>query len=199
MKHLKVLAKDPKLKRLLKLEVGGPKKRRNITMGLVSSIMSQQLSTKVAMVMKERFLNLFGGKKPTAEMILKMPKPKIKAIGLSEQKTNYIHNVAAFMVEHKITVAKLNKMSDEEVIDLLTQIKGVGRWTVEMLLMFRLGREDIFAIDDYGIQKAMIDLYGLHGHSQKELRLKMIEYSHRWSPYRTYACLYLWHYLDTKK
>jgi DNA-3-methyladenine glycosylase II len=87
-------------------------------------------------------------------------------------------------------------MSNEEVIDLLTQIKGVGKWTVEMLLMFTLGREDVFAPDDYGIQTAMKKIYRLNDGNKKELKEKMEKIAAKWSPYRTYACLHLWQWKD---
>jgi DNA-3-methyladenine glycosylase II len=84
------------------------------------------------------------------------------------------------------------------VINYLTEIKGVGRWTTEMLLMFTLGREDVFAVDDLGIQNAMIKLYKLDNRNKKELREKLLKLSEKWSPYRTYACLHLWHWKDNK-
>ena len=89
-------------------------------------------------------------------------------------------------------------MSPEEVIELLTQIKGVGRWTVEMLLMFSLGHEDVFAVDDLGIQQAMIKLYKIKYETKKELRTKMLNKAETWTPFRTYACLHLWKWKDTK-
>ncbi len=89
-------------------------------------------------------------------------------------------------------------MSNEEVIAFLTPIKGVGRWTVEMLLMFTLGREDVFAVDDLGIQQAMAKIYKLDMADKKGLREKMLKISAKWTPYRTYACFYLWKYKDTK-
>ena len=89
-------------------------------------------------------------------------------------------------------------MSNEEIIELLTQIKGVGKWTVEMLLMFTLGREDVFAVDDLGIQQAMIRLYKLDPTDKKALKEKMLQLSAKWSPYRTYACLHLWQWKDEK-
>ena len=87
-------------------------------------------------------------------------------------------------------------MDKEEIISHLTQIKGVGRWTVEMLLMFTLGREDVFAADDLGIQQAMINVYKLDKSDKKKMREDMMRISARWSPYRTYACLYLWQHKD---
>ena len=87
-------------------------------------------------------------------------------------------------------------MSNEDIIDLLTQIKGVGRWTVEMILMFTLGREDVFAIDDLGIQQAITKLYKLDGTDKKLMKEKMLSISSKWTPYRTYACRYLWGWKD---
>lgn len=198
MEYKKHLSKDPKFKKLLKLEINTPVLRKNIALRLVASILSQQLSTKVARVMYQRFLDLFGGKEPTPKQILEVPVEKIRAIGISQSKANYIHNVSQFIVEHKITDKKLHKMTDGEIIALLTQIKGVGRWTVEMLLMFSLGREDVFAVDDLGIQKGMQKLHKLDHLKGKELKARMVELSERWSPYRSYACLYLWKFQDTK-
>lgn len=199
MHYKKALAKDAKFKKLADIEIVIPKKTSNITKSLTWSILSQQLSIVVAKVMFARFQELFGGKFPGPEKILEMPVEKIRAIGISQSKANYIHNVAAFIVENKITVRKLQKMSDEEVIELLSQIKGVGRWTVEMLLIFGLGREDVFAVDDLGIQKAMIELFKLQDLPKKELRIKMMELSKRWSPYRSYVSLHMWKFSGFKK
>ena len=91
---------------------------------------------------------------------------------------------------------KLYKMENEAVIAYVTQIKGVGRWTAEMLLMFALGREDVFAIDDWGVQNAMILMYKLSREDKKAFREKLLLISQKWSPYRTYACMYLWRYKD---
>lgn len=125
-----------------------------------------------------------------------MPFDTLCSIGLSNAKTNYVKNVARFEIDFGMSAAKLNKMSNEEVIEYLTQIKGVGRWTVEMLLMFALGREDVFAVDDLGIQNAMIKLYRLDNSDKKLLKEKLIKISDKWSPYRTYACLHLWQWKD---
>ncbi|MBA2403213.1 MAG: DNA-3-methyladenine glycosylase 2 family protein [Bdellovibrionales bacterium] len=163
-------------------------------MKLVASILSQQLSIIVAKVMLKRFLALFGGKEPSAAQILAIPVETIKAIGISQNKANYIHNVAQFVFDHKLTDKKLDKMPDEDIIDTLIQIKGVGRWTVEMLLIFGLAREDVFALDDLGVQKGVQKMYKLEHLKGKELKAKMLEVSQRWSPYRSYACLYLWNF-----
>ena len=161
--------------------------------------MSQQLSTKVAKVIYHRFLKLFGGEEPTPAQIVATPFDQLRAIGLSNAKTQYVINVAQFAIDHKLDDKKLKKMSDEEIIELLTQIKGVGKWTVEMILMFSLGREDLFSIDDYGIQVAMKKLYKLDDSNKKEFKEKMLKISNKWSPYRTYACMHLWSWRDNKK
>lgn len=197
MQYMNHLSRDRRLKKLLlKCEPFILRKRRNICNYLCASIMSQQLSTKVATVIHNRFLALYGGREPSAQQIIDTPFDTLRSIGLSNAKTNYVKNVAQFEIDHGMGLSKIGKMSDEEVINYLTQIKGVGRWTVEMLLMFALGREDVFAVDDLGIQTAMIKLYGLDSSDKKKFREELIRISKRWSPYRTYACLHLWGWKD---
>lgn len=197
MHYIPHLSKDKKLKKLL--ETGEPqllKKRKNICTYLCASIMSQQLSVKVARVIHNRFLDLYGGKEPTPQQIIDTPFEKLRSIGLSNAKSNYVKNVAQFELEKGMDHKKLGKMDNEEVIGYLTQIKGVGRWTVEMLLMFALGREDVFAIDDWGVQNAMISLYKLDRADKKKFREDLLRISQKWSPYRTYACVCLWQWKD---
>ena len=196
MEYLEQLRKDKKLSKILGSGVHELKLHKNIPLRLMASIMSQQLSTKVAKVIYKRFLDLYNGKEPKPQQVLDTPFEKLRGIGLSNAKVNYVQNVARFCIDHKITDKKLLAMSNEEIIELLTQIKGVGRWTVEMLLMFTLGREDVFAPDDLGIQQAMIKTYRLDNTDKKAFREKMISLSEKWKPYRTYACLHLWHYKD---
>jgi DNA-3-methyladenine glycosylase II len=199
MDYKKALESDRKLKKVLSHQIVIPAMTKNVTMSLVWSIMSQQLSIQVAKVMHARFIELFGGKFPKEKQILDTPIETIKAIGISRSKANYIHNVAEFIYNNKITLRKLNKMSDEEVIELLTEIKGVGRWTVEMLLIFGLKREDVFAVDDLGIQNGMIELFNLQDLPKKELKVKMLKLSQRWSPYRSYICLHMWKFSGFKE
>jgi len=199
MEYVSHLSKDKKFKRII--STNQPlklKKRKHIHLHLCSSIMSQQLSTRVADIIQERFLKLFPVPVPTPEMILSLPFDTLRGIGMSQAKTNYVRNVAVFAKEQGMEQAKLSKMSNDEVIEYLTQIKGVGRWTVEMLLMFTLGREDVFAIDDLGIQNAMIKLYKLDNSDKKKFREDLLEISKKWSPYRTYACMHLWRWKDSK-
>ncbi len=193
------LSKDKKLLPiLLTVDPYKLKKRKNICLRLCASIMSQQLSTRVADVIFKRFLELYGGEEPTPQQILDTPFEKLRNIGLSNAKVNYVQNVARYLIERSADDKKLYKMTDEEVIAFLTPIKGVGRWTVEMLLMFTLGREDVFAVDDLGIQQAMTKIYKLDATNKKEMKEKMLKISAKWAPYRTYACFYLWKYKDTK-
>lgn len=196
MHYVEHLSKDLILKKLIdqqekvELEI-----QKNLCLYLCLSIMSQQLSTKVAAVFKKRFLALYKGR-PTPQQIVDTPFETLRSIGLSNAKATYIQNVARFELEQGMAYGKLKKMSDEEVIAYLTQIKGVGRWTVEMLLMFALGREDLFALDDLGLQQAVTGLYGLKHRKKKNLLAAIKKISEQWAPYRTYACLHLWEWKD---
>ena len=198
MEHLPHLSKDRRLKQLIDRHTGplSLTRQKDIVFYLCASIMSQQLSTKVANTIRQRFLDLFGGRSPSPEEILAVSPAALRSIGLSNAKVSYVLNVARFAVEQGLDHRKLNKMENEEVIAYLTQIKGVGRWTAEMLLMFGLAREDVFAIDDWGIQNAMIHVYKLDREDKKAFREKLLKISGKWSPYRTYACLYLWRWKD---
>lgn len=197
MEYLKHLQKDKKLKPLLKAGYLTISKRKNVPVRLMASIMSQQLSTKVAAVIYQRFLDLYNGKDPELSAVLKTPDEKLRGIGLSNAKVGYVKNVAAFCIEHSITDKTLAKMDNEAIINLLVQIKGVGRWTVEMLLMFTLGREDVFAVDDLGIQQAMCKLYKLDPADKKNMKTTMKNIAEKWAPYQTYACMHLWRWKDS--
>lgn len=196
MHYVKHLSKDRNLEKLIKQHgTFELKKQKNLCLYLCYSIMSQQLSTKVARVIRQRFLDLYG-QEPTSRQIVDTPFEKLRAIGLSNAKVNYIQNVAKFEIEKGMDHKKLAKLSNEEVIAYLTQIKGVGRWTTEMLLMFALCREDVFAPDDLGLQQAVIGLYDLKHRKRKIMLNKIVKISQQWSPYRTYACMYLWRWKD---
>lgn len=200
MKHIEHLSKDKKLKKVIELQQPHElKKEKNVGLQLCYSIMSQQLSTKVARVFHQRFLDLYDGRDPKMEMIAETPFDTLRGIGLSNAKANYVLNVSRFFIDEKITDAKLHSMSNEEVIEYLTKIKGVGKWTVEMILMFTLGREDVFAVDDLGIQQAFCKLYKVSADDKKLMKEKMLKHSQKWSPYRTYACRYLWNWKDNTR
>lgn len=196
MHYIPHLSKDKKLKKLIE-EHGTFKleKKKNLYLYLCYSIMSQQLSTKVASIIKKRFLDLYGNE-PTPLQIVNTPFEKLRSIGMSNAKVSYVQNVAKFEIEHGMDINKLDAMSNEEVITYLTQIKGVGRWTTEMLLMFALCREDLFAIDDLGLQQAVIGLYELKQRKKKTINTAILKIAEQWAPYRTYACLHLWRWKD---
>lgn len=196
LKHLK---RDTTLAIALRnFSIERRKREENIALYLCLSIISQQLSTRVARVICDRFLELFMVEEPTCACILQVEKTQLRSIGLSESKCNYIHNVCNFFMEQQLNDEKLHAMSNEEVTETLIQIKGVGNWTIQMLLMFAMAREDIFAPDDLGIQKAMTKLYKLDNLSAKDLKRKIAVISENWRPFRTYACLALWAWKDAK-
>ena len=171
--------------------------KQDVWFYLTVAVMSQQLSTRVASVIRGRFVGLYEGK-PSPERVLETEPTALRAIGLSNAKAGYVRNIARFAIDEGLSFDKLHVMADAEVIDYLTTIKGVGRWTAEMLLMFALGREDVFAMDDLGLQMAMVALYRLKTADKKAFREKMQKISDRWSPYRSYACLYLWRHKDAR-
>lgn len=191
--HLK---KDKRLAKILGDEIHELKFHQNIPLRLMASIMSQQLHTKVAKIIYHRFLDLYHGYEPEPQEVLATAPEDLRAIGLSNAKVKYVQNVAAFCIEHNVTDTMLLAMSNDDIIEFLTEIKGVGRWTVEMLLMFTLGREDVFPLADLGIQNAMKKLYGLEELDKKQLLVKMEKLSQKWKPYRTYASLHLWRWKD---
>ena len=165
---------------------------------LLESIVSQQLSVKAATTIFNRFLDLFEDQYPHPHLVAAMDSTVMRGVGLSNQKAGYIKNVAAFAVEHRWEDQNWDSMSDDEIIAHLTQIKGVGKWTVQMVLMFTLNRPDIFPVDDLGIQQGMAFLFALEEEG-KPLKTKMELLAEPWRPYRTLACKYLWRYKDTMK
>jgi DNA-3-methyladenine glycosylase II len=197
MPHKTHLAKDKKLKKLVEtIELPILKAKKNVFIELVASIVSQQLSIKVADVIFKRFLGLYGNKKPTPKMVSATKQETLRAIGLSNQKAQYILNIAQFAMEQDLSFAHVSKMSNEELVKYLTQIKGVGQWTVEMLMMFTLGREDVFSLGDYGLQMGAKKLYNLNDSNKKAFLLDLEKLSKKWAPYRTYAAMYLWRHKD---
>ena len=199
MQHIAHLSKDKKLGKIIPLqETHILQKKKNIYLELCFSIMSQQLSTKVAAVFQKRFLGLYNNRVPTASQIAETPFETLRSIGLSNAKAGYVLNVCRFFIEEKVTDARLYKMNDEAIINYLTRIKGVGKWTAEMILMFALGREDVFSADDLGIQQAICKLYALDASDKKIMKQEMLRISSKWSPYRTYACRYLWGWKDNE-
>ncbi|MGZ3921406.1 MAG: DNA-3-methyladenine glycosylase family protein [Bacteroidia bacterium] len=198
-KQIAHLSKDKKLKKVIE-QVGIIKhgKSEDLYFALMRAIVSQQLSVKAAATIFGRFLSLFKEGYPHPKDVLKMKDEKLREAGLSYQKAGYLKNIAHFSIEQTLEYSHLKSKTDDELIEYLVQIKGVGRWTVEMLLMFSLGRENVFPKDDLGIQTGIIKLYNINAANKKELYLKMDEAAEKWKPYRTLACMYLWRHKDTK-
>ncbi len=163
----------------------------DIYRNLMQSIVSQQLSTKVAEIIWQRFLNLFPDQEAHPEAVVNLEFTTLRGVGLSGSKSNYIQNVARFALNNDMSFEKLSSLGDEEVIRYLTEIKGVGKWTVQMILMFPLDRPNVFPVDDLGIQTKMKHWYGLES-EKKALRTDMEKVAQNWAPFRTLACKYLW-------
>ncbi len=164
-------------------------KSENYFLDLVESIISQQLSIKAADTIFKRFIALFPDNKVTPENVLTIDIASLRNVGISHQKSIYIKDLAKKTLESAIVFEKFDNMTDEEIIEELTKIKGIGRWTAEMFLMFSMGRQDIFSYGDLGLRRAIQDLYKL----DHEPTLKEAEnLSNKWKPFRTIACRYLW-------
>ncbi|MCK5255547.1 MAG: DNA-3-methyladenine glycosylase 2 family protein, partial [Deltaproteobacteria bacterium] len=155
---------------------------------LCREIVGQQLSGKVANVIFDRFVKLFPKQEVTPENILKIPDEDIRNVGMSWSKVKFVKDLAQKVIDGTLDVANLNKLNDQQVMEQLMQVKGIGPWTAEMFLMFTLGREDIFSAGDLGLKNAIIKLYNLEKPSQEEI----LAISKEWSPYRTYASRVLW-------
>lgn len=197
-KHLETLKKDKKLAAILpKVTPYKPGHEKDVYFSLMRAIAGQQLSVKAAATIWGRFIDLFPHQYPEAKKVVKMDVEKMRAAGLSYQKAGYMKNIAEFSLKNNITFEFLSEMEDDAAVEYLSTIKGVGRWTVEMLLMFSLGRKNVFRVDDLGIINAMKKLYGLKEEG-KALKLKCTAISEKWKPYRSYACFYLWPYKDIK-
>ena len=170
----------------------------DIYLDLLDSIVSQQLSVKAAGTIFQRFLEIFDDLNPTPHRILDTDTELLRGCGLSYQKAGYIKNIAAYWIENKCLSKDWLAISDEEIIKELTTIKGVGKWTVQMILMFRLNRPDVFPIDDLVIRQSMVKMYEVEA-TGKELMKQLTEIAETWRPYRSIACRYVWRYKDTVK
>ena len=161
---------------------------------VIESIVWQQLSGKAAATIFSRFLALFPGDRfPTADEILSRSPEALRQVGLSAQKVTYVRDVCQRVANGKVDLDRLDAMSDDEVIETLTQIKGIGRWSAEMFLMFRLHRPDVLPVGDLGIVKAIQRAYRLR---KPPTVRKMLTLGRRWQPYRSVASWYLWASLE---
>ena len=189
---------DKTLARLIK-KVGPcrlePQTKRAPFQALVRSVTFQQLNGKAAETILGRVLALYPAKKfPSPEDLLATPDEKLRAAGLSRNKTAAVKDIAAKTIAGVVPDSRaIKKLSNEEILERLTSVRGVGPWTVEMLLMFTLGREDVFPVTDFGVRKGFALTYGLKElPSPKEL----LAHGEKWRPHRTTASWYLWRAVD---
>ncbi len=195
---LKHLRKDVNLSSAIKRNPKPDfKPARNVYEALVRSIVYQQLSGKAAATILRRFLELFPGTGyPKPEVVLKTNIVKMRGAGLSGQKTEYIKDLSSKFLDGTIEPKKFKKMSDEEIREHLIAVKGIGRWSADMFLMFALNRPDVLPTGDLGIRKGFQKLYKLKSLPD----VKKMEYlAESWRPYRTVASWYLWRIADEDK
>lgn len=187
-KAIRHLKKDPVMRKLVK-KYEAPKwdYSEGVFSDLLRSIVNQQLSGKAAATIWARFTGVVGNS-PRLEKIIRVRKTTLRKCGLSFAKISYIKGIARAVKNGEFDERKLDKLSDEEVYQELTSLKGVGRWTAEMIMMFSLGRPDIFSVGDLGIRTAVAKLYKV----DREDWRKIEQIAERWQPYRTLACRYLW-------
>ncbi|HEX3801377.1 MAG TPA: DNA-3-methyladenine glycosylase [Solirubrobacteraceae bacterium] len=162
---------------------------------LVRATVGQQLSTKAAAAIYRRLVDRFGGREPTPAEILADDPEELRAVGLSRAKVVYLRSLAEHVIDGSLELDRLDSLSDEEVISELTAIKGIGRWSAHVFLMFHLGRPDILPVGDLGIRKAMMVAYGLDA---MPLPAAMEEIAEPWRPYRSLASRYLWRSLNNE-
>jgi 3-methyladenine DNA glycosylase/8-oxoguanine DNA glycosylase len=188
---------DPVLAAIMR-SVGPCRLRTDETGGafaaLVESIIYQQITGRAAASIYGRVRRLVGRRHPRPQDILAAADDALRQAGLSRQKVRYLRDLSE-RVRDGLKLRSIRRQDDEAVIEALTQVKGIGRWTVEMLLIFRLGRLDVLPVHDYGIRKAMQRAYRFRKLPNPERMRRLAE---PWRPYRTVACWYLWRSLETK-
>jgi DNA-3-methyladenine glycosylase II len=170
---------------------------KNYYQELVESIISQQLSVKAAATILKRFKELFSSDFPSPEEILSTDIEELRGVGLSRQKAGYIKDLATRVLEGSIQFSHLDSLTNQEVIDELIQIKGVGVWTVHMFLLFCMGRLDVLPTGDLGIKNGIYKLYDLPEKPTPE-DIETIAINNHWHPYESVASWYVWHSLDNK-
>jgi len=171
---------------------------RPLFSALCSAIISQQLSTSAAHSIKKKFLTHWGGAYPEPYQLREIPAAELRNLGISNQKANYLHALSGYFVERAEELIHGHKWEDERLIQELTQVKGIGRWTVQMVLIFDLHRPDVFPKDDLVIQKMVMELYKVAGNG-KALGKALEEVADSWKPHRSLASRYLWAYYGQQK
>lgn len=194
--HLR--ASDPVMRRLMEA-VGPftlrPERRRRFSV-LVRSIISQQVSTAASRTIRGRLEGILDGSGLTAEGIAGLSGPQLRSVGLSRQKASYLLDLAGKCLDGTVRLDRIARLGDEAVVEMLTQVKGIGRWTAEMFLIFSLGRLDVLPVDDLGVRTAIRNSYGLDDLPDKKTCL---EIARPWRPYATVGSWYCWRSLDLKR
>ena len=186
--------RDPKIARVI--QAIGPfrlKRNRNYFVVLCRSIVSQQISTAAAETIFSRFQKLFDGYAPTPERVAGLKEAPLRSAGLSRQKAAYLKDLSCRFLDKTIRPRQLNYLSNEEIIDQLTGVHGIGRWTAEMFLIFSLNRLDILPVDDLGLRVAVQNIYQMKARPDAK-RLRTI--GKKWSPFETVATWYAWRSLN---
>lgn len=169
-----------------------PRKPREYFASLCVEIINQQLSNKAADSIEKRFTELFPRKRILPDVVLQLSGESLRNTGVSWSKVQYIKDLAKKADSREVALSQLSHLGDEEVIQELTKVKGIGRWTAEMFLMFTLARPDIFSFGDLGLRRAIKKLYRLRDPAREELET----ITFKWSPYRTFASRILWKVVD---
>ena len=162
---------------------------------LVGSIVGQQLSTKAAATIWQRVLTLFGGQMPTPQQLIKVDDQKLRDAGLSWAKVRYVKDLAEHVLDKRLDLEHIATIPNEQVIEQLTAVKGIGEWSAHMFMMFGLGRLDILPVGDLGIRKAAMQLYKLDK-IPNPAAIITIANKNKWHPYESVASWYLWQSLD---
>ena len=158
---------------------------------LTRSVLAQQLSTKAAATIYGRFRNYFPGSALYPEQVLNTQVDNLRQLGLSGQKASYVHNISRYFLENDLMNVDWHRHTDDEIIERLLPIKGVGHWTIQMSLIFNLLREDVFPVDDLAIRQRMVAWYRPVGQG-RVLRQNLHTIAEKWRPYRSWACRYIW-------
>jgi DNA-3-methyladenine glycosylase II len=194
----RALSRDPVMRKVI--ERVGPctlAPRRDYFVKLCQSIFTQQISTKVAAVLFHRFRSHFPRRQPTPAKVLEFLRTRdeetIRSVGLSRQKRRYVEDLAAHFADGRVKTRRLASMDDEAIVQALLPIMGIGRWTVEMFLIFCLNRPDVWPVDDLGVRVNCGKAQGLKGPPSKT---ELTDIGERWRPWRTIASWYLWRYGD---
>lgn len=196
---MRVLSRaDPLMRRLIRRHGDcalAPRWMHTPYEALVRAIIYQQLAGAAAKAIHDRFVASFPGHRfPPAAQVAQAPDALLRAAGLSRQKLSYIRDIAVRAAEGSLPASRkaIAHLADEAIIEQMTQARGVGRWTAEMLLMFTLGRLDVFPAGDYGVRSGFLKASGLESIAPDALR----EHAARWGPYRSVAAWYLWRAAD---